>query len=208
MYIQTDFFLDLALKFCLPHPLNSINFFSHSIYHFLNVSVKETKNPLSTFSHLWTFYNFLCKNVQLLPPPIFIFSDPVLCAKSQLWLPSSGARQASCPSLASISVCSSDQLPPSPSLIILPWIEHCLEYIISLLSVSLGCLLRKTYGEAFFLLEGWPSRQGFGSKLSSMKTRIARLQSELREPDRRKLHEPGQKYFSPLTQTMFAGADD
>lgn len=58
MYIPTDFSLDLALKFCLPHPLNSIDFFSHSLYHFLNVSelfYEEIKNPLSVFTTL----NFL-----------------------------------------------------------------------------------------------------------------------------------------------------
>lgn len=123
-------------------------------------------------------------------------------SQPQLWLPSSGAGQAPCPSLASISVPSSVQLPPSPKLIILPWIEHFLEYIISLLSVSPDCLLLKTYGEAFFLLEGWPSRQGFRSKLPSMTTRIA-ARARLQE-----IAKAQTKAFLLLIQTMFAGAGD
>lgn len=82
MYIQTDFSLDLALKFCLPHPLNSIDLFSHSIYHFLNVSVKEIKkkhcrrfhtSELSTTSFVKMYNFFLLK---------FLFSQILCCVPS------------------------------------------------------------------------------------------------------------------------------
>lgn len=46
--------------------------------------------------------------------PFFFFSRAVLCAKAAVWVPSCGAGQASRPSLASMSVWSWAQLPPSP----------------------------------------------------------------------------------------------